>query len=202
MSFAFQGMVGIGRFNSRSVNHVLAHLSAMSPVYTRRQRKVGAAPHRGEPNRPVRIQGEANARREPTKTKAPQANRCQTDPKPRKTSKRSQAPTKPPATQSPPKPCAAKIPKYEFNTHILEISKKPTYNPEHQARKATQQGTRNREPSRQRGEKWPYPSARTPCGRRGPHDRRHSAMPITVRQETRTCRDLSRFSGRQAGPAR
>jgi hypothetical protein len=38
-----------------------------------RQRKVGAAPHRGEANRPIRIQGKANAIGTTAKTKAPQA---------------------------------------------------------------------------------------------------------------------------------
>jgi hypothetical protein len=139
-------------------------------------KKVSAAPHRGIANRPITKQGKANT---------------------------AGTTTKPRRRRQPQKPRAKRpIPIYESNTHILEISKKPPYNPKHQARKALQQSPQNREPSRrQRGKKRPHPP-HTPCGRRGPNDRRQPAMPITVRQEPRSCRVPSRFSGRQSGPAR
>jgi hypothetical protein len=60
------------------------------------QRKVGAAPHRGNASKPIRKQGKANTARTTNEPKAPQAN--------------------------PPKPApSGQIPLYEYNTHILEI---------------------------------------------------------------------------------
>jgi hypothetical protein len=39
----------------------------------RRQRKVGAAPHRGNANKPTRKQGKANASNKPKETRPPEA---------------------------------------------------------------------------------------------------------------------------------
>jgi hypothetical protein len=51
-------------------------LSPLSFAYfsLRRQRKVGAAPHRGNTNKPIRKQGKANAQRKTTR-RAPQAKK-------------------------------------------------------------------------------------------------------------------------------
>jgi hypothetical protein len=53
----------------------LAVASPLSFAYfsLRRQRKVGAAPHRGNASKPIRKQGKANTPRTTTQTKAPQA---------------------------------------------------------------------------------------------------------------------------------
>jgi hypothetical protein len=53
----------------------LAVVSPLSFAYfsLRRQRKVGAAPHRGNANRPITQQGKANTPEKPTKNKPPQA---------------------------------------------------------------------------------------------------------------------------------
>ena len=160
-----------------------------------RQRKVGAAPHRGDANRPIRKQGKANTTSKQTK--------------------------KPPARQkaTTPKPAQQEIPIYESSTHILEVSKNPPYNPntkparrrqganwkvrassKQQAASSKQQAASS-PPSRQRGKK-NHARSHTPCVRRGSNDRRQPAMPTTVRQQARTRRVPSRFSGRQAGPAR
>jgi hypothetical protein len=98
-------------------------------------KKVSAAPHRGEPNRPIRIQGEASAAGEPTKTKAPQATNPSQPKKPEEPQKKPNSKT-PPARQTHKIHAQHSIPIYECRIHILEISKKPPYNSQHQARKA------------------------------------------------------------------
>ncbi len=59
MSLAFQGMVGTGRFNTRKCQPCLrTSVSYVSGLYTA-AKKVSAAPHRGNANRPLTNQGKA-----------------------------------------------------------------------------------------------------------------------------------------------
>src|ERR1700747_2020333 len=73
-------------------------------------KKVSAAPHRGNTNRPLTIQGKANALRTQTKSAKQTTNS-------RKSHCRRQTDQTSPRQDQ--------IPLYESNIHILEISKKP-----------------------------------------------------------------------------
>jgi hypothetical protein len=97
---------------------------------------------------------------------------------------------------------ASNVPIYEREIHILEISKKTPYNSKHQARKAPSQRTQEAlagPPARQKRSTPPRTSTVRPARTTQAET---TAMPITVEQEARTCRALSRFSVRHAGLAR
>ena len=169
-------------------------------------KKVSAAPHRGEANRPTKKARRGQRRRQTAETRRRRQTNL-TQPKdpgnPKKSNPpKNPTPKAPPA--SPPKPAMRSIKSQYMNptlTYWRFQKNRPTIRNTKPARHRSK-ARETREPSRQRGKKGHTPPHEHSAAGADHNDRRQPAMPITVRQEARTCRVLSRFSGRQAGPAR